>query len=209
MICSKPVVKMCSSDVVLRSNRVSLLRNLIICVVVWVLASVRAQTGSPQITQQPANQYAFEGMTSRFSTIIVTGTPPVYVQWYKTQGPTPLPNQTNLTLTLTNVHMSDVGNYFVQVSNQVGVAVSSNAFLNVAGPLTPPIELVSFAGTWRFDESGSDLGTAWRATNYDDSAFDIGQSVFWTGPFRQLLPEPGNTTLELTFNGKRVNTYYF
>src|SRR2546425_1047163 len=188
---------MCSSDVVLKWNRALSLTDLIVCLIFCVLTSARAQTGAPQITQQPANQYAFEGMTSRLSVVVVTGTPPVYLQWYKTTGPTLLPNQTNLTLTLTNVHLSDVGAYFVQVTNSAGVVTSSNAFLNVAGPLTPPIELVGFAAIWRFDETGSDLGTAWRATGYDDGGFDVGQAVFWTGPFRQLLPESGNTTLAL------------
>lgn len=206
MIYPSPL-KMCSSDVVLSSNRVRSLTGLVGCLILCALGSAGAQTGAPQITQQPADQYAFEGMTSRFSVTVVTGTPPVYLQWYK--GPALLPNQTNLTLTLTNIHFSDAGSYFVQVTNAVGAATSSNAVLNVAGPFTPPIELVSFTSNWRFDETGADLGTAWRATSYDDSAFDLGQSVFWTGPFGTLLPEPRNTTLELTFNGKRVNTYYF
>src|SRR5437762_2076824 len=117
---------MCSSDVVLRWNRALPPGGLVICLIFCMLASARAQTGAPQITQQPANQYAFEGMTSRFSIVVVTGTPPIYVQWYETTGPTLLPNQTNLTLTLTNAHMSDVGAYFVQVTNSAGVATSSN-----------------------------------------------------------------------------------
>jgi hypothetical protein len=79
----------------------------------------------------------------------------------------------------------------------------------VAGPLTPAIELLSFSNTWRYDATGNNLGTAWRATNYNDSVFGVGQSVFWTGPFRQSLPEPGNTVLETTYNGARVTTYYF
>src|SRR5437763_13478930 len=103
---------MCSSAVVLRPARAFLIE-VLACLIFCLVASVHAQTGPPQITQQPADQYAFEGMTSRFSVVVVTGTPPVYLQWYK--GPTLLPNRTNLTLTLTNVHMSDVGAYFVQV----------------------------------------------------------------------------------------------
>jgi len=166
----------------------------------------RSQTGPPQITQQPTTQYAFEGGTARFS-VTATGAPPLRLQWYKEGNP--LLNQTNLTLTLSNVRMSNVGLYSVQITNQAGTNLSSQAFLNVAGPLTPPIELLTFSNAWRYNATGSNLGTAWRSTNYNDSIFELGQAVFWTGPFRQLLPEPGNTVLETTFNGARVTTYYF
>src|SRR5205807_5148624 len=126
MICSA-LVKMFSFDLVFRCTRALFLTGLATCLIFCVLASASAQTGPPQITQQPADQYAFEGMTSRFSVVVVTGTPPVYLQWYK--GPTLLPNQTNLMLTLTNIHFSDAGSYFVQVTNSVGTATSSNAVL--------------------------------------------------------------------------------
>ena len=86
MICSARV-KMCSSDLVFRCNRVLPLTELIVYLIWCIVASSGAQTGSPQITQQPANQYAFEGMTTRFSVVVVTGTPPVYHRPYAAPKP--------------------------------------------------------------------------------------------------------------------------
>ncbi len=182
---------------------------ILLCLLLGLSAarSAYAQaSGPPQITQQPATQYAFEGATARFS-VIATGAPPLFAQWYKDGSV--LTNQTNFTLTLSNVRMTNVATYFVDVTNGLGTLRSSNAVLNVAGAFTPPIELIGFNSNWKFDQTGTNLGTAWRASGYDDSRFAVGQSVFWTGPFLQSLPEEGNTTLELTFNGTRVNTYYF
>ncbi|MCW5553314.1 MAG: lamin tail domain-containing protein [Verrucomicrobiae bacterium] len=36
-------------------------------------------------------------------------------------------------------------------------------------------------GTWRFDASGDDLGTAWRQPGFDDSAWASGQGLFQAG----------------------------
>jgi hypothetical protein len=33
--------------------------------------------------------------------------------------------------------------------------------------------------TWAWDESGADLGTAWRQVNYDDSHWASGAAVFY------------------------------
>jgi len=161
---------------------------------------------APQITQQPSDQYAFVGGTAKFS-LVVTGAAPLSFQWFK--GTSPLTNQTNATLTISNVRVTNAGIYYVNITNQLGSLDSSNAVLNVAGPLTPPIELISLTNSWRFDQTGRNLGSAWRALDYDDSSFAVGESVFWTGPFRQSLPADGNTSVETDYNGTRVNTYYF
>jgi Immunoglobulin I-set domain len=38
--------------------------------------------------------------------------------------------------------------------------------------------LLPLAATWKWDESGSDLGTAWRQRDYDDSEWPEGQAIF-------------------------------
>ncbi len=43
---------------------------------------------------------------------------------------------------------------------------------------TKPLGL---AGTWRFEASGDDLGTAWRQPGFDDSAWASGQGLFQAG----------------------------
>lgn len=42
---------------------------------------------------------------------------------------------------------------------------------NFPGPGSPPIGLIAVDGSWKFDASGSQLGTAWRQPAYDDSAW--------------------------------------
>jgi len=55
---------------------------------------------------------------------------------------------------------------------------------------------------WKYNQSGIDLGTAWRASGYDDSSWPSGAALLFVedGP----LPAPKNTPLTL---GR--NTYYF
>ena len=48
---------------------------------------------------------------------------------------------------------------------------------------------------WHFDQSGVDLGTAWRQPGYDDSQWSTGQGLFYLE--NSALPGPKNTPLEL------------
>jgi hypothetical protein len=63
---------------------------------------------------------------------------------------------------------------------------------------------------WRYEFSGSNLGTAWRATNYDDSAWSSGRGVFALETDNQLVLPQTNTIMPLSnaTNG-RITTYYF
>src|SRR4051812_19649151 len=70
-------------------------------------------SGPPQITQQPTTQYAYDGGTAKF-TGAGDGPPPLRPQWYKNGNA--LLNQTNLTLTLANVHLSSIGVYSVRIT---------------------------------------------------------------------------------------------
>jgi hypothetical protein len=42
---------------------------------------------------------------------------------------------------------------------------------NFPGAGTPPVALVNIDSTWRYEASGTDLGTGWRAPGFDDSAW--------------------------------------
>ena len=54
--------------------------------------------------------------------------------------------------------------------------------------------LFDFDHEWRFDQSGLDIGTEWRNVDYDDSAWDSGQGLFFKET--SALPGPKNTPLE-------------
>ncbi len=68
--------------------------------------------------------------------------------------------------------------------------------------VTSNFTLVPIAGAWRFDDTGTDLGTAWREPGYNDSGWTSGAGLlaFSTG----TLPAATNTALAAD-----RSTYYF
>ena len=84
--------------------------------------------GPPVITAQPTNHTVPEAATVTFS-VGVVGVLPLSYQWQFTA--TNILNETNATLVLTNVTVSQSGLYSVIVTNILGAATSSNALLTV------------------------------------------------------------------------------
>ncbi len=82
----------------------------------------------PVITVQPGSQMRQLGESATF-TVTAVGTAPLQSQWWKNDSP--LPGGTNASLTLTNLHARDVGNYHAVVSNSCGSVTSAVAFLSV------------------------------------------------------------------------------
>src|ERR1051325_2444637 len=62
--------------------------------------------------------------------------------------------------------------------------------------------IITFSNLGGYEQSGTDLGTAGRARNYDDSAWPAGEGLFYATTAN--LPAPKNTPLTLG-----PNTYYF
>lgn len=71
------------------------------------------------------------------------------------------------------------------------------------------VSLSSLASDWRYEATGTDLGTAWRQPAYDDSAWPVGPALL--GVEESALPPPGiRTPLSLfASGGQRIVTYYF
>ena len=92
----------------------------------------------PSIATQPANQTTSLGGTAAF-TVVATGTAPLSYQWYF-NGTNQLAGATNSTLTVTNIQMTNAGNYSVTITNVVGEVTSANALLNVSGLPTITIQ---------------------------------------------------------------------
>jgi uncharacterized delta-60 repeat protein len=84
------------------------------------VASLTVQ--DPFITSQPVSVFTNVGATVVFS-VRAIGTPPLSYQWRK--GATNLPGATSASLTLTNLQLSDSGNYSVVVRGPYGTATSS------------------------------------------------------------------------------------
>ena len=78
------------------------------------------------------------------------------------------------------------------------------------GTFSPTNLLLTITNLWKYHAQGEDLGTEWRASAYDDSAWMASNAVFFapTNPF--TLPAPKNTFLPLTNrSGARITTFYF
>jgi len=80
------------------------------------------------IATQPTNQTVVVGSTATFA-VLAGGTVPLGYQW--AFGTTNIAGATNSVLTLTNVQLTQAGNYTVLVTNVSGSILSSNALLIV------------------------------------------------------------------------------
>ncbi len=70
------------------------------------------------------------------------------------------------------------------------------------------VNLVSWTDTWRYDVSGTDLGTAWREPAYDDSSWPNGEGIFYQGDGASGFVAPINTYLPISLPLNR-STFYF
>ena len=75
------------------------------------------------------------------------------------------------------------------------------AAIHIAGTL---VDFTSIAAgsDWKYNDDGVDLGTAWRATDFDDSAWAAGLAPLGYGGIN-------NTTIATTINAPRHVTAYF
>jgi hypothetical protein len=87
------------------------------------------QPRAPSIVWPPVSQTVLRGGSVRFS-VSASGSAPLSYQWFL-NATNPIPHGTNVTLSLTNVQLSEAGNYSVTVSNPLGAAASSLAVLTV------------------------------------------------------------------------------
>jgi len=94
----------------------------------------------PVITRQPAGQTNLAGSQASFS-IVSGGFPALNYQWLFNSAL--LANATGPAFTITNIHLSQAGNYFVIVTNAAGAVTSSVAPLIVTVPAAPPITSTS------------------------------------------------------------------
>lgn len=103
--------------------------------------------GGPVIHEPPQPQDAVVGTNVTLS-VVASGANPLGYQW-RFNGQI-IPGATNSALSLSNVQLSDAGNYNVEVFNLLGSVVSADAALRVHVPasiLTPPADQCIVAGS--------------------------------------------------------------
>jgi hypothetical protein len=83
-----------------------------------------------------------------------------------------------------------------RIANWTAVAGSGGTETNTIFGIT---------GVWKYEQSGTDLGTAWRQPGYNDTAWPSGAALLYVATAD--LPAPKNT--QLTFTSPQQTTFYF
>lgn len=155
-------------------------------------------------TMQPQNQSLPSGATLNLA-VTVTGTAPLRFQWNRNGAA--LPGATNQSYTRPGALAADSGNYVVTVSNCLGVVTSSVAFVGIAAP---PVTLLGLTNAfWKYNQSGTNLGTMWKETSFDDAAWPSGRGLLAWESGNAVVQPLTNTVLSLSNAGNFVVTYYF
>jgi hypothetical protein len=138
--------------------------------------------GPVVVTRQPQNQFVPPGGNAAFS--VLAGGGGLSYQW-RMHG-TNLPGRNASTLALTNVDVSSVGTYSVQVSNALGAVFSSNSYLRLAtSSITSTTLLFGLSKSWRFNTNAVELGASWREFDYNDASWPAGPGIL-------AKEDPGN-----------------
>lgn len=163
----------------------------------WELASVDV----PVIKGQPFSQYSKAGDTAVFTVAPIETGAPLKYQWYRHPGDQPLGQDpsgriagtTSATLALQNLSAADVGEYWVEVSNNCGSVLSRRAVLTldrklvIIAPQSSPILI------WPLDakvllETSLRPNGPWYVVPNPPNPFDI--SVYGPWSFFRLRPVP-------------------
>ena len=107
----------------------------------YAMLTVTNSTEPPGIVTQPTNLTVNVGQTANFG-VVATGALPLRYQWYYNTN-TLLVGQTNSTLTLNNVQLSNAGRYSVSITNLYGS--TNSAFAELTVNTNTPSELVGWA----------------------------------------------------------------
>ena len=135
------------------------------------LVGVPAASAAPIINVQPQSQPSYVGGSVTLTVTAVSALP-MTNQWY--YGSTPLPGKTNATLALSNLQLTNAGNYSVVVGNANGTTNSSVAGLTVSTPRNLEWSANGNNGAW-------DNATAnWiNLANSQQTAFNPGDAVLF------------------------------
>ena len=169
------------------------------------LSSALAADGPASIITGPIERTILQGSATTF-TVTADGTAPLSYFWRK--DGVVIAGPTGSSYAINSAQPADEGIYSVIVSNALGTATSANAELLVdPGIITGSSQttLFTFGSNWKYNQTGADLGTAWREVGYNDAAWPSGPGLF--GLETVALPEPIRTPLAL--GAPQVITYYF
>jgi hypothetical protein len=157
----------------------------------------------PTITSQPVSQTNFIGGSAAFA-VTVSGSATLNYQWQFNDGD--IANQTNPTLSLTCLSVTNQGNYRVRVFNGAGSTNSQEAMLTV---IVPPTSWVPYAIPGQVCTQAFDLlpNPGLNSVNADNPVTINGTTYVLSNPFDFAFPAspcgalPGGLGLSGTLAG--------
>ena len=176
----------------------------------WSAASaVWAASSAPVITNAPASQTVLVGSPVAF-TVGANGTAPLSYQWRRSGAA--IGGATNSTYTLTSTTTNDHGATFaVVVTNVSGSVTSATAVLWVdPGYIASQTNTLIALPTqvWRYDQSGTNWGTAWKEVGFNDGTWSNGLALLGYETTPAEYAEAFRTTLLAPESGGPITTYY-
>lgn len=87
----------------------------------------------------------------------------------------------------------------VIVTDAAGAAASNSFVLGVAPSTTP---FVTSGSIWKYNDSGANLGTAWRSNSFNDAAWPTGPSMLGFGDANGLFPAT------VIASNRQITTYF-
>ena len=163
---------------------------------------------SPVITTQPTNQTAVVGGTATF-TVVASGASPLIYQW--NFNGTNIVWATNSVLTLTNVQLSQAGNYTVLVTNLFGSVLSSNALLTVNPPPSCYPAPSGLVGWWQAEGNANDSAGTNNGSpqNITYASGEVGQTFVFDG-LTSYIQIPASPSLNVGLgNGFTFETWVY
>jgi len=142
---------------------------------------------APTINTQPQNLTVSPGNSATFS-VTASGTSPLYYQWFFNN--TNIIGATNNSYSLTNVQLTNAGNYSVIVSNFVGSITSAPASLTVVSNVASTS--TNIVAQWNFNSTIPDAAVNTGVTN---PSVGSGTASLYGGTTATFAT--GDTTLDL------------
>ncbi|MFM7837939.1 MAG: PKD domain-containing protein, partial [Chitinophagaceae bacterium] len=160
-----------------------------------------------------ANAGADQTITLPNSSVTLTGSGsdpeggPLTYLWTKISGPATgtIASPTSASSAVTNLSLAGTYVFQLSVSDNKGSITSDQVSITVnEAPASSTLTLIGWGASWKYQDSGSNLGTAWTASAFNDAAW-------LSGPAQLGYGDGDEATIVkygLDANAKYITTYF-